>query len=237
MSSEMASDDNVLRRKVLIEINEDFHQADKLNFALRSTILSELVRCFKQTDDEIRELASNAVLKVANTELGRKTLVENKLLGNVASLFDDKVTQIRNNSYTCLINLAQFTFGIESIIDTDILRILVEKLVHEKEENILILILTLMNILIEGEMATPLLLNTPVLQRLNEHLISGRWEIRQLAAENLGSISFNESGKESTIEAKSIPPLCVMLTDSVSEVRTSALRALASLAQLKEGKI
>ena len=29
--------DDVLRKKVLIEINEDFHQADKLNFALESS--------------------------------------------------------------------------------------------------------------------------------------------------------------------------------------------------------
>jgi len=34
MSLEMKSGDNVLRTKVLIEINEDFHQADKVNFAL-----------------------------------------------------------------------------------------------------------------------------------------------------------------------------------------------------------
>ncbi len=44
------------------------------------------------------------------------------------------------------------------------------------------------------------------------------------------------SGKEKTIQAKSIPPLTEMLFDEVSEVRTAATRALASLAQLKEGK-
>lgn len=36
MCGEMAGDDNVLRTKVLTEINEDFHQADKINFALES---------------------------------------------------------------------------------------------------------------------------------------------------------------------------------------------------------
>ena len=45
------------------------------------------------------------------------------------------------------------------------------------------------------------------------------------------------SGKERTIEAKSIPPLCDMLHDPVSEVRTAATRALTSLAQLKAGKV
>ena len=45
------------------------------------------------------------------------------------------------------------------------------------------------------------------------------------------------SGKGLTIEAGSIPPLCEMLTDKVSQVRTAATRALASLAQYKDGKV
>ena len=54
---------------------------------------------------------------------------------------------------------------------------------------------------------------------------------------NLGSISYNAIGKEQCIDAGSIPPLCDMLTDKVSDVRTAATRALASLSQYKEGKV
>ena len=234
----MKGDDSVLRRKVLVEINEDFHQADKLNEALESGILMCLVYCCREQDDVIRELASRAILKIANTEKGRVTLVSSRSLAIVANLFDDNVTQIRHNAYTCLINLAQFIYGITSIIDADILRILVDKLVAaEREETILVLILKLMNILLEGDLATSLLLNTPVLERLNMHLTSKNWEIRKMSAENLGSISYNVLGKKATVEAESIPPLCEMLTDEIFEVRASAVRALASLAQLKEGKI
>ena len=103
--------------------------------------------------------------------------------------------------------------------------------------SLLILILQLLNILLEGDMATPYVLNTPVLARLNKHLAAKEWQIRQLAAENLCSISFNDDGKTQTIEAGSIQPLTEMLTDTISDVRTSAVCALASLAQLKEGKI
>jgi hypothetical protein len=75
MVREMAGTDNILRTKVLIEINEDFHQADKINFALESQILRELVKCFSEKDKVIRELASRAVLQVACTEKGREILV------------------------------------------------------------------------------------------------------------------------------------------------------------------
>jgi HEAT repeat protein len=94
----------------------------------------------------------------------------------------------------------------------------------------MILIMRLVNILLEGEMATDLILSTPVLVRLNTHLKSHNWHIRKLAAENLGSISYNVYGKSQTIQAQSIPPLCEMLSDDITEVRASALRALASLA-------
>ena len=77
MCAEMSTNDDVLRRKVLIEINEDFHQADKINFALQSDILTALIACFSEKNDEIRELASGAVRKVANTEYGRQILVDN----------------------------------------------------------------------------------------------------------------------------------------------------------------
>ena len=75
MKGEDDQQDDVLRKKVLIEINEDFHQADKLNFAIDSGILMQLVYCCRDKDDTLRELASRAILKIANTEKGRVTLV------------------------------------------------------------------------------------------------------------------------------------------------------------------
>lgn len=72
----------------------------------------------------------------------------------------------------CLINLADFTYGVDSVIDFDILPVLIENLVKEKEEIILILILRLLKILAEGEKAPLILLSTPALARLNAHLIS-----------------------------------------------------------------
>jgi hypothetical protein len=91
--------------------------------------------------------------------------------------------------------------------------------------------------LAEGEKAPSIILGTPALARLNTHLASKNQKIRELAALNLGSISYNVKGKEKTIEAKSILPLTKMLFDQVSEVRTASTRALASLAQLKAGKV
>ena len=233
----MAADDNVLRTKILVEINEDFHQGDKLNAALESEVLNELVRCFEEEDAVIRELASRAVIKVAGTKMGREILIEDEIVPRIRELFNDPEVQIRANAYKAMIKIAEFTFGVDEIIRLMILPVLVDKLVDEKNEDILILILTLLKILNEGEQAPHIIQNTEVFGRLNDHLKSFHFKIRELAAMNLGSISYNSLGKETTIENGSIPPLCEMLTDGVTDVRTASTRALASLSQYKEGKV
>ena len=153
ITRQMAQNDNVLRTKILKEINEEFHQGDKLNAALDSEVLYELARCFDEEDVTIRELASRAVIKVAGTEKGRYILIEDELIPRVKELFDDEVVQIRANGYLTMINISEFTFGVDSIINFNIIPCLIDKLVDEKEPKILVLILTLLKILNEGELA------------------------------------------------------------------------------------
>ena len=122
----MGSDDNKLRTKILIEINEDFHDGAKLNQAITlkysseeedaeelPTILNELVRCFEEEDDTIRELASRAIIKVASTEKGRQTLIELEIIPLIKDLFNDEVIQIRANAYKAMIAVAEYTHGID----------------------------------------------------------------------------------------------------------------------------
>ena len=52
----------------------------------------------------------------------------------------------------------------------------------ERDEDILVLILSLMQILGEGEAAPNILLGTQVLPRLNKHLSSQNEKIRELSA-------------------------------------------------------
>lgn len=46
MCEEMKTTDNILKEKILKEINEDYHQADKVNFSLQSGLLDECIKCF-----------------------------------------------------------------------------------------------------------------------------------------------------------------------------------------------
>lgn len=114
---------------------------------------------------------------------------------------------------------------------------LINQLIEEKDESILILILELLKILLEGEEAPVVIQATAALKNLNAHLLSKNARIREMSAINLGSISYQAIGKSNCIKEGSVEPLCNMLTDQVSEVRTAATRALTSMAQIKEGKV
>ena len=79
----------------------------------------------------------------------------------------------------------------------------------------MILVLKLMKTLLEGGRSQSIILSTLAHSRLNDHMKSHNPIIRELASLNLGSISYNERGKEITIKAESIPILCHMLHDKV----------------------
>jgi hypothetical protein len=199
MARQMRGEDNVLRTKILKEINEDFHQGDKINFALdleNPEILFELVNCFEEQDAVIRELASRAIIKCCGTEQSRFLIVKEEMIPKIRFLFDDPVVDIRGNAYKAMINLAEFTFGIDHIINFNIVAVLINKLVEEKSDEILILILELIQLLLHGENSSLVVQGSDILKHLNSHLKSEHYKIREMAAMNLGSISYNTIGKE-----------------------------------------
>ena len=65
--------------------------------------------------------------------------------------------------------------------------------------------------------------------RLNGLLENPSDQIKEDAAENLASISFDEDGKAKTVASGSIKLLAPLLSSEVSAVRCSAARCLASL--------
>ena len=165
---ELSGDDNVLRTKILIELNEDFHFGDRVVEALKSSqIIEELMRGMKDKDEKIRELSSHAVLLVGKCELGKVTLVEKGYVLNISDLMDDSVVAIRRNSYNCLLEVVEYRQGIDSVIEFGIIQILVDKLILEKDHSILILTLTLLNTLLEGEKGPRVALKTKMIGRLN----------------------------------------------------------------------
>ena len=89
------------------------------------------------------------------------------MIPKIRFLFDDPVVDIRGNAYKAMINLAEFTFGIDNIINFNIVAVLINKLVEEKSDEILILILELMQVLLHGENSSLVVQGSDILKHLN----------------------------------------------------------------------
>ena len=93
---------------------------------------------------------------------------------------DDPVSQIRLNCYETMLNIAEFQEGIDQILNTDILFLLVDKLIEEKDLTILKKVLVLIKCLLYGENGTYKALSTAVITRLNGLLDSKDDEVKDI---------------------------------------------------------
>ena len=93
---------------------------------------------------------------------------------------DDPVSQIRLNCYETMLNIAEFQEGIDQILNTDILFLLVDKLIEEKDMTILKKVLVLIKCLLYGENGTYKALSTSVITRLNGLLDSKDDEVKDI---------------------------------------------------------
>jgi hypothetical protein len=62
MTAELRLTDDILRKKVLIEINEDLRQGFNVMMLLDSNLPGELIKAMTESDEEIRELASRTMI-------------------------------------------------------------------------------------------------------------------------------------------------------------------------------
>ena len=142
-----------------------------------SNILKRLIEVFVEDNVERRQLASLAVRKVAATLKGREKIFENKYVGDIQKLIDDEDEEVRKNAYETLINLAEFTYGWEILVELGLLDILVDHLVIERKQPIIILLMILLRKLSNAEKANDILLKTNVIKRLNKHLKSDNTKV------------------------------------------------------------
>ncbi|EGR29633.1 rtdr1-prov protein, putative [Ichthyophthirius multifiliis] len=260
MARQLVQETDILKLKILTEINEDFRRSDFINLALLSSdILEVLIKHFQDKSQNIRELASRSIVQVCSLNYGRDRIIEKAHIHNICSLIDDNVSQIRTNSYNAMLNLAEYRIGAEHILIAEKLPLFVDKLIEEKEESILIQVLQLIKKLLEGEGGTDIILQTEAIQRLTNHLEHRnqkvffcfleiqnnciifylfllKKKIRELSAINLACISFLETGKIKEMELNCVLPLCQKLEDQQSSVREAASICLASLAQKNQAK-
>lgn len=99
-------------------------------------------------------------------KLGKEHLIARNALEQISSLMDDPIASIRLNSYETMLNISEFLEGIDHILQSDILFLLVDKLIEEKDITILKKVLFLIKNLLYGENGTYKALSTAIISRL-----------------------------------------------------------------------
>lgn len=167
MAEELKYQDDILKLKVLKELNEDLRDPTKIVRAINtSELVHMLVYHLENKDDEIRRLASQSMKEICHVYRGREQIMLNDYIKNLAKLVDDVIPVIRLNIYESLFHLSEHVDGTNAVLQNNILEILVDKLLEEKEEDILLVILQLMKRLLYGEGAVPRILKTQAITRL-----------------------------------------------------------------------
>ena len=221
MAQQLQGDDQILRHKILVEINEDFHRSDFVALSLQFPLLERLIGTCKEEDDVRRQLASAAVMKVAATEVGRQRLIEENYLTDISLLLRDTVPQIRCNAYRTFLHTAEFRAGCEAVVYSELLPLLVDLLHEEKELPIIALGLDMLKLLCESETASNILLKTKVLEILNTHLKSPDLAVRCKATLNICALSNKLEGKKAII-------LCTVHTLIHSGIHTDTVQAIGT---------
>ncbi|CAG9330514.1 unnamed protein product [Blepharisma stoltei] len=191
----------------------------------------------KETNNEIRERASWIFIQMAKVSCGKRLLISEDIVKDLAVLFDDSIEKIRSNAYEAMLYLSEQREGCEGVVNAGTLEILVDKLISEKTERILVLTLRLIQQLLGVEQGQVRALNTPIISRVKKLCESVSSELRRLSCELLAAIGFAYPGKKRVIEQGCVGALAELLFDSISEVRASALLALACLTIEKTAKV
>lgn len=167
MAHELKYSDDVLKLKVLREINEDLRDMTKVIRAMNtSDVVHVLVYHLENKHDEIRLLASQTMTEICYVMRGRELIITNDYIKKLAKLSDDHIPKIRWNCFKSLYNLSEHVEGTDAVLENNILELCVDKLIEEKEEDILYLILQLIKRLLYGAGAVPRMLKTQGIVRL-----------------------------------------------------------------------
>lgn len=139
LSGEIKEGSDILKKKCLQEVRQDFHKADSVTLALLSSdILSVMVATLKHPCPDIRQLAMEGLRQVATVTLGRQHLMLDGRVAAMVDLIDDSSVPIRQQCYLALIEFVDFLENCDHLLQDgcDVVTRLVDKMIEEKQDDI-----------------------------------------------------------------------------------------------------
>ena len=247
--------DPEMTEKVIREIYNQLQSGTEVyKYAIeRSDILDKIFDLLIFSDDNrIREISSMCFKQLCMILVSKEILHEFTYIKAIAVAFDDEVEEVRYNVYLGLIYYSQSRYGIDKLLENNILQRIIKKIVEEDSLKVLNLILVLSLEILNSENAPKIALEYNIINNMKNLLYMDNYKkfqdyekyqfaVLENVLLNFGSISLCEQGKMECInEGSLIKIIITFLNDHNSfdkiGIVISTIRFFMSVSILKKRK-
>jgi len=197
--------DDSLKLKALKEIYDDLQLGDeiyKYSIIYQNLLLLIFNLLKTSSNDDIRLYTSMCFKQFCKIKFSIDVVNSQSLLLNLHSIFCDSNSNVKLCLIEGLIYYTEYREGKEILYNNGIIEIIIERLVKEKNENVLNSLLLLLNELLHSENGSSLAINNNIISVLLEYINHTNISIRLNVFKNLSSLSMCDHGKESCIKEK-----------------------------------
>ena len=202
---------------------------------------------YKPYYDETRVLASMCFKQFCKVADVKEKLKVCKYIEEIHLSFEDEVEDVRINVYLGLLYYSQSRYGIDALLENNILVQIIKKLTEEKSLIVINLIMMLINEILNAETAPQIALKEEILLNLKLYINCQDLDVLNNTILNYGSISICNDGKKKCVEEGTlIKNFIQKLKDfnnddkndkeKVSQILIGCTRFLMNVSILRRGK-
>ena len=159
---------------------------------------------YKKYYDETRVLASMCFKQFCLVADVKEKLKVCKYIEEIHLSFEDEVEDVRINVYLGLLYYSQSRYGIEALLENNILVQIIKKLTEEKSLIVINLIMMLINEILNAITAPQIALREEILLNLKLYINCEDLDVLENTILNYGSLAICEEGKQKCVEEGTI---------------------------------
>ena len=204
-------------KKVIKECYNQLQNGDEVyKFAFENSALFDIIFYYmqhfktepedeyKKYYDETRVLASMCFKQFCRVGDVKEKLKVCKYIEEIHLSFEDEVEDVRINVYLGLLYYSQSRYGIEALLENNILVQIIKKLTEEKSLIVINLIMMLINEILNAHTAPQIALKEEILLNLKLYINCEDLDVLENTILNYGSLAICEEGKKKCVEEGTI---------------------------------
>ena len=204
-------------KKVIKECYNQLQNGDEVyKFAFENSALFDIIFYYmqhfktepedeyKKYYDETRVLASMCFKQFCRVGDVKEKLKVCKYIEEIHLSFEDEVEDVRINVYLGLLYYSQSRYGIEALLENNILVQIIKKLTEEKSLVVINLILMLINEILNAHTAPQIALKEEILLNLKLYINCEDLDVLENTILNYGSLAICDEGKKKCVEEGTI---------------------------------